>query len=95
MNRKITFLNYKREKAIHSVHDFPSLITSRSLSPSDLLFRETPLHVAVSLGFPHLSHFLQESEGQRMVSMANDEGQSPLTLAQKHGDPVLISALTE
>ncbi|XP_048044520.1 rho guanine nucleotide exchange factor 28 isoform X5 [Megalobrama amblycephala] len=61
----------------------------------DLLSREMPLHVAVRLGFPHLSHFLQESEGQRMVSMANYEGQSPLTLAQKHGDPVLISALTD
>ncbi|XP_067264546.1 rho guanine nucleotide exchange factor 28 isoform X2 [Chanodichthys erythropterus] len=61
----------------------------------DLLSREMPLHVAVRLGFPHLSHFFQESEGQRMVSMANDEGQSPLALAQKHGDPVLISALTD
>ncbi|XP_077087201.1 rho guanine nucleotide exchange factor 28 isoform X11 [Siphateles boraxobius] len=62
----------------------------------DLLPRETPLHVAVRLGFPHLSHFLlQESEGQRMVSIANNEGQSPLTLAQKHGHPVLISALTD
>ncbi|XDV20609.1 hypothetical protein PO909_025911, partial [Leuciscus waleckii] len=61
-----------------------------------LLPRETPLHVAVRLGFPHLSHFLlQESEGQRMVSIADDEGESPLTLAQKHGDPVLISALTD
>lgn len=75
---------------------FPSLITYRSLSLSVLLPRETPLHVAVRLGFPHLSHFLlQESEGQRMVSIADDEGESPLTLAQKHGDPVLISALTE
>ncbi|KAK7173263.1 hypothetical protein R3I93_003163 [Phoxinus phoxinus] len=62
----------------------------------DLLARETPLHVAVRLGFPHLSHFLlQESEGQRMVSIADDKGQSPLTLAQKHGDPVIISALTD
>lgn len=62
----------------------------------DVLPRETPLHVAVRLGFPHLSHFLlQESAGQRMVSIADDEGQSPLTLAQKHGDPVLISALTD
>ncbi|XP_039505926.1 rho guanine nucleotide exchange factor 28 isoform X2 [Pimephales promelas] len=62
----------------------------------DLLPRETPLHVAIRLGFPHLSHFLlQESEGQRMVFIADDEGQSPLTLAQKNGDPVLISALTD
>ncbi|XP_067294714.1 rho guanine nucleotide exchange factor 28 isoform X2 [Pseudorasbora parva] len=58
--------------------------------------RETPLHVAVRLGFPHLVHFLlQESEGQRMVSIADEEGQSPLTLAQKYGDPALISALTD
>ncbi|XP_051958149.1 rho guanine nucleotide exchange factor 28 isoform X3 [Xyrauchen texanus] len=62
----------------------------------DLLHRETPLHVAVRLGFPHLSHFLlQLSEGQRMDPILNEEGQSPLSLAQKHGDPALISTLTD
>ncbi|XP_052412726.1 rho guanine nucleotide exchange factor 28 isoform X5 [Carassius gibelio] len=56
----------------------------------------TPLHVAIHMGFPHLSHFLfQESEGQRMVPIVDKEGHSPLTLAQKHGDPTLISALTD
>lgn len=66
------------------------------LSLLDLLSRETPLHVAIHMGFPHLSHFLLlESEGQRMVPIVDKEGHSPLTLAQKYGDPTLISALTE
>ncbi|XP_016142342.1 rho guanine nucleotide exchange factor 28-like isoform X2 [Sinocyclocheilus grahami] len=61
----------------------------------DLLSREMPLHVAMILGFPHLSHFLlQESESQRMIPIVDKEGHSPLTLAQKHRDPTLISALT-
>uniref|UniRef100_A0A8C1U4L3 Rho guanine nucleotide exchange factor (GEF) 28a n=1 Tax=Cyprinus carpio TaxID=7962 RepID=A0A8C1U4L3_CYPCA len=56
----------------------------------------TPLHVAIHMGFPHLSHFLLlESEGQGMVPIVDKEGHSPLTLAQKHGDPTLISALTD
>ncbi|XP_059406533.1 rho guanine nucleotide exchange factor 28-like isoform X5 [Carassius carassius] len=62
----------------------------------DLLSGATPLHVAIHMGFPHLSHFLfLESEGQRTVPMVDKEGHSPLTLAQKHGDPTLISALTD
>ncbi|RXN28702.1 rho guanine nucleotide exchange factor 28-like isoform X1 [Labeo rohita] len=62
----------------------------------DTLFKETPLHLAVRLGFPHLSHFLlQESEGQWMVPIVDKEGHSPLTLAQKHGDLTLICALTD
>uniref|UniRef100_A0A9J8AH93 Rho guanine nucleotide exchange factor 28 n=1 Tax=Cyprinus carpio carpio TaxID=630221 RepID=A0A9J8AH93_CYPCA len=62
----------------------------------DLLSRTTPLHVAIHMGFPHLSHFLLlESEGQGMVPIVDKEGHSPLTLAQKHGDPTLISALTD
>uniref|UniRef100_A0A672QK59 Rho guanine nucleotide exchange factor 28-like n=1 Tax=Sinocyclocheilus grahami TaxID=75366 RepID=A0A672QK59_SINGR len=57
--------------------------------------QEMPLHVAMILGFPHLSHFLlQESESQRMIPIVDKEGHSPLTLAQKHRDPTLISALT-
>ncbi|XP_016430499.1 rho guanine nucleotide exchange factor 28-like isoform X2 [Sinocyclocheilus rhinocerous] len=61
----------------------------------DLLSREMPLHVAMILGFPHLSHFLlQESESQRMIPIVDKEGHSPLTLAQKHRDPTLISDLT-
>uniref|UniRef100_A0A671LN33 Rho guanine nucleotide exchange factor 28-like n=1 Tax=Sinocyclocheilus anshuiensis TaxID=1608454 RepID=A0A671LN33_9TELE len=61
----------------------------------DLLSRKMPLHVAMILGFPHLSHFLlQESEGQRMIPIVDKEGHSPLTLAQMHRDPTLISALT-
>ncbi|XP_016358279.1 rho guanine nucleotide exchange factor 28 isoform X3 [Sinocyclocheilus anshuiensis] len=62
----------------------------------DLLSRATPLHVAIHMGFPHLSHFLLlESEGQKMVPIVDKEGHSPLTLAQKRGDPTLISALTD
>ncbi|XP_042612292.1 rho guanine nucleotide exchange factor 28-like isoform X3 [Cyprinus carpio] len=60
-----------------------------------LLFRKMPVHVAIILGFPHLSHFLlQESEGQRMSPIVAKEGQSPVTLAQKHRDPMHISAVT-
>uniref|UniRef100_A0A673NQ10 Rho guanine nucleotide exchange factor 28-like n=1 Tax=Sinocyclocheilus rhinocerous TaxID=307959 RepID=A0A673NQ10_9TELE len=45
--------------------------------------QEMPLHVAMILGFPHLSHFLlQESESQRMIPIVDKEGHSPLTLAQ-------------
>uniref|UniRef100_A0A8C2F1L9 Rho guanine nucleotide exchange factor (GEF) 28a n=1 Tax=Cyprinus carpio TaxID=7962 RepID=A0A8C2F1L9_CYPCA len=57
--------------------------------------QKMPVHVAIILGFPHLSHFLlQESEGQRMSPIVAKEGQSPVTLAQKHRDPMHISAVT-
>ncbi|XP_051978943.1 rho guanine nucleotide exchange factor 28-like isoform X3 [Xyrauchen texanus] len=88
-------IDVKITQAVANLH-FLGWDSQAALEKEDLLHRETPLHVAIRLGFPHLSHFLlQESEGQRMVPIPNKEGQSPLTLAQKHRDPALISSLTE
>ncbi|XP_051544143.1 rho guanine nucleotide exchange factor 28 isoform X5 [Myxocyprinus asiaticus] len=88
-------IDVKITQAMANLH-FLGWDSQAALEKEDLLHRETPLHVAIRLGFPHLSHFLlQESDGQRMVPIPNKEGQSPLTLAQRHGDPALISSLTD
>ncbi|XP_057209029.1 rho guanine nucleotide exchange factor 28 isoform X4 [Triplophysa rosa] len=56
---------------------------------------QTLLHTVGCLGFSHLCHFLlQTSEGQGMVPTVSVEESSSLTLAEKHRDSMLISALT-
>ncbi|KAL1275041.1 hypothetical protein QQF64_027855, partial [Cirrhinus molitorella] len=90
-----TALDEKITQALANLH-FLGWDSQAGQEKQDLLSRETPLHVAIHLGFPHLSHFLlQESEGQKMVPIVNKEGHSPLTLAEKHRDPTLICALTD
>ncbi|XP_043095102.1 rho guanine nucleotide exchange factor 28 isoform X3 [Puntigrus tetrazona] len=92
---RCTAVDEKITRALANLH-FLGWDSRAGQDKQDLLSRETPLHVAIHMGLPHLSHFLLlESEGQRMVPVVDREGHSPLTLAQKHGDPTIISALTD
>ncbi|KAJ7988318.1 hypothetical protein DPEC_G00322330 [Dallia pectoralis] len=57
--------------------------------------RETLLHLSVRLGLLHLSRFLISlPRGQRAFTLPNEEGDTPLQLAQKNGDHAIILALT-
>ncbi|XP_062410013.1 rho guanine nucleotide exchange factor 28 isoform X2 [Sardina pilchardus] len=61
----------------------------------DDLSRETPLHLAARLGLPQLCHFLvQQPGGQKVVTLPNEEGDTPLRLAEKRGDETVLAALT-
>ncbi|XP_035801940.2 rho guanine nucleotide exchange factor 28 isoform X3 [Amphiprion ocellaris] len=48
--------------------------------------KETLLHLAVRLGLVHLARFLiHQPRGQRTLTLPNEEGHTPLQLAQKDG----------
>ncbi|XP_071205646.1 rho guanine nucleotide exchange factor 28-like [Salvelinus alpinus] len=60
----------------------------------ELLPREALLHLSVRLGLLHLSRFLiGQPMGQRALTMPNEEGETPLQLAQRRGDHSLFMAL--
>ncbi|KAM6984923.1 rho guanine nucleotide exchange factor 28 [Aplochiton taeniatus] len=60
----------------------------------DLQPRETLLHLSVRLGLLHLSSFLiRQPRGQRLLTLPNQEGSSPLQLAQKGGEHSFFRAL--
>nr|XP_023838828.1 rho guanine nucleotide exchange factor 28-like [Salvelinus alpinus] len=61
---------------------------------NELLPREALLHLSVRLGLLHLSRFLiGQPMGQRALTMPNEEGETPLQLAQRRGDHSLFMAL--
>lgn len=56
--------------------------------------KETLLHLAVRLGLVQLSHYLiHEMGGERALTIANQDGDTPLGLAQKNGQHVKFGAL--
>ncbi|XP_069556899.1 rho guanine nucleotide exchange factor 28 [Brachyistius frenatus] len=56
--------------------------------------RETLLHLAVRLGLVHLARFLiHQPRGQRALTSPNQEGDTPLQLAQKDGQHAMFRAL--
>ncbi|XP_035481788.2 rho guanine nucleotide exchange factor 28 isoform X2 [Scophthalmus maximus] len=56
--------------------------------------KETLLHLAVRLGLVHLSRFLiHQPRGQRALTLPNQEGDTPLQLAQKDGQHALFMVL--
>ncbi|CAJ1070358.1 rho guanine nucleotide exchange factor 28 [Xyrichtys novacula] len=53
---------------------------------SDLQPQETLLHLAVRLGLVHLAQFLShQPRGQRLLTLPNQDGDTPLQLAQRNG----------
>ncbi|KAM9437737.1 rho guanine nucleotide exchange factor 28-like isoform 3-T3 [Salvelinus alpinus] len=57
--------------------------------------RDTLLHLSVRLGLLCLSRFLiGQPKGQRALTLPNEEGATPLQLAQNGGDHTLFMALT-
>lgn len=70
--------------------------SSLSLPPAaeDCPPKETLLHLAVRLGLVQLSHYLiHKMGGQRALTLANQDGDTPLGLAQKNGQHVKFGAL--
>lgn len=56
--------------------------------------RETLLHVAVRLGLVRLARFLiRQPRGQRALTLPNQEGETPLQLAQKDGRRAMFGVL--
>ncbi|KAL6096613.1 arhgef28 [Pungitius sinensis] len=61
---------------------------------AELQPRETLLHLAVRLGLVHLSRFLiHQPGGQRALTSPNQEGHTPLQLAQRDGRHAVFRAL--
>ncbi|KAG7498232.1 rho guanine nucleotide exchange factor 28 isoform X4 [Solea senegalensis] len=68
---------------------------SQQREAADIQLKETLLHLAVRLGLIHLSHYLiHQSRGQRAVTLPNQEGDTPLQLAQKNGRHDVFRVLT-
>lgn len=61
---------------------------------AELQPKETLLHLAVRLGLVHLSRFLiHQPRGQRALTLRNQEGETPLQLAQKDGQHTMFRVL--
>ncbi|KAM6975874.1 rho guanine nucleotide exchange factor 28 [Tautogolabrus adspersus] len=61
---------------------------------SDLQPKETLLHLAVRLGLVHLARFfIQQPRGYRLLTLPNQEGDTPLQLAQRDGQHDLFRVL--
>ncbi|XP_070845479.1 rho guanine nucleotide exchange factor 28 [Chaetodon trifascialis] len=62
---------------------------------AELQPKETLLHLAVRLGLVHLSRFLiHQPRGQRALTLPNQEGDTPLQLAQRDGQHAMFRVLT-
>ena len=56
--------------------------------------KETLLHLAVRLGFVRLVRFLiHQSTGERALTLPNQEGETPLQLAQRDGRHAMFRLL--
>ncbi|XP_026153056.1 rho guanine nucleotide exchange factor 28 isoform X3 [Mastacembelus armatus] len=67
---------------------------SQSREAAELQGNETLLHLAVRLGLGRLAHFLlHQPRGQRALTLPNQEGDTPLQLAQKAGQHTMFGLL--
>ncbi|XP_036973185.1 rho guanine nucleotide exchange factor 28 isoform X4 [Acanthopagrus latus] len=77
--------------------DYPQQWENTESQPreaAELQPKETLLHLAVRLGLVHLCRFLiHQPRGQRALTLPNQEGDSPLQLAQKDGQHAMFRAL--
>lgn len=65
------------------------------LLAADLEPKETILHLAVRFGLVHLSQFvIHQPKGQRALTLPNQDGYTPLQLAQKEGRHAMFRILT-
>ncbi|KAM9338704.1 rho guanine nucleotide exchange factor 28 [Symphorus nematophorus] len=77
--------------------DHPQLWKNTDGQPreaAELQPKETLLHLAVRLGLVHLSRFLiHQPRGQRLLTLPNQEGDTPLQLAQRDGQHAMFRVL--
>ncbi|XP_033979177.1 rho guanine nucleotide exchange factor 28 isoform X1 [Trematomus bernacchii] len=77
--------------------DYPQQWKNTDSEPreaADLHPKETLLHLAVRLGLVHLSRFLiHQPRGQRALTLPNQEGDTPLQLAQRDGQHAMFRVL--
>ncbi|XP_068562706.1 rho guanine nucleotide exchange factor 28 isoform X2 [Cebidichthys violaceus] len=77
--------------------DYPQQWKNTDSQPreaTELQPKETLLHLAVRLGLVHLSRFLiHQPRGQRALTSPNQEGDTPLQLAQKDGQHAMFRVL--
>ncbi|XP_040013319.1 rho guanine nucleotide exchange factor 28 isoform X2 [Xiphias gladius] len=77
--------------------DYPQQWKNTDRQPreaAELQPKETLLHLAVRLGLVHLSRFLiHQPRGQRALTLRNQEGETPLQLAQKDGQHTMFRVL--
>ncbi|XP_044189814.1 rho guanine nucleotide exchange factor 28 isoform X2 [Thunnus albacares] len=77
--------------------DYPQQWKNTDKQPreaAELQPKETLLHLAVRLGLVHLSRFLiHQPRGQRALTLPNQEGDTPLQLAQKDGEHAMFRVL--
>ncbi|XP_018529451.1 rho guanine nucleotide exchange factor 28 isoform X2 [Lates calcarifer] len=67
---------------------------SQSREAAEIQPKETLLHLAVRLGLVHLSRFLiHQPRGQRALTLPNQDGDTPLQLAQKDGQHAMFRVL--
>lgn len=67
-----------------------------SSSPERRHLRESPLHLAVRWGMCRLAELLLcQPGGLLAVSLPNEDGDTPLRLAQAAGDAKLLELLTQ
>ncbi|KAM4634066.1 rho guanine nucleotide exchange factor 28 [Polymixia lowei] len=87
------------EKITHAMAnmDYPEQWENRKTQPNEVAElhpRETLLHLAVRLDLLHLSQFLiHQPRGQRALTLPNQEGDTPLQLAQKGREHTLFRML--
>ncbi|XP_068608751.1 rho guanine nucleotide exchange factor 28 [Brachionichthys hirsutus] len=78
--------------------DYPQQWKNTERQPreaAELRPKETLLHLAVRLGLIHLSRFLiLQPRGQRALTSPNQEGDTPLQLAQREGRHAMFGVLT-
>uniref|UniRef100_A0A3Q4GY40 Rho guanine nucleotide exchange factor (GEF) 28a n=1 Tax=Neolamprologus brichardi TaxID=32507 RepID=A0A3Q4GY40_NEOBR len=75
---------------------FPCCAQGVEINKSSADLRETLLHVAVRLGLVHLARFLiHQPRGQRALTLPNQDGDTPLQLAQKSGQHAMFMLLAE
>ncbi|XP_078018226.1 rho guanine nucleotide exchange factor 28 isoform X2 [Epinephelus lanceolatus] len=89
-------LDEKITQAIANM-DYPQQWKNTDSQPreaAELQPKETLLHLAVRLGLVHLSRFLiHQPRGQRVLTLPNQEGDTPLQLAQKDGQHAMFRVL--
>ncbi|XP_071768129.2 rho guanine nucleotide exchange factor 28-like [Centroberyx gerrardi] len=77
--------------------DYPQQWRNTDRQPREVVElqpKETLLHLAVRLDLLHLSRFLiHQPRGQRALTLPNQEGDTPLQLAQKGGEHALFRVL--
>ncbi|KAM9841634.1 rho guanine nucleotide exchange factor 28 [Aulostomus maculatus] len=70
--------------------------SERAATATDAQPTETLLHIAARLGLVHLARFLiHQPRGQRSLTLPNQEGETPVQLAQRDGEHAVFRLLAD